>query len=236
MRWIRHWWVFNRKKCVFMHVCAGVCVHVYICTRLCMCVHATEGSGAAVYSTSWQGGCQNGPVSCVSSKIGPNTAEMRGTLWLFTAPTQCVHRMLPSIWNQTHCAVLFLQKRCIRTDRCTLIILKPKTQTSCYSFVQCFKQQSEILMCACDCARQHALDLSVCRCCECVVYSKGSASCLCHCTHLLLIGTLPSVCPWQPAYLPKDAACCHLATSLWACPINLSTCDRYFYTIVHRSR
>lgn len=123
MRWIRHWWVVNGEQCVFKRVCVRVgvrvCVHLYICTCLCMGVHATEGSGAAVYSTSWQGGCQNGPVSCVSSKIGPNTAEMRRTLWLFTAPTQCVHRMLPSVWNQTHCAVLFLLTDC-RKDAFTL--------------------------------------------------------------------------------------------------------------------
>lgn len=54
-----------------------------------MCVCATEGSWAAVCRTSWEGGCQNGPVSCVSSKIGPNTAEMHDTLWLFTAHTVC---------------------------------------------------------------------------------------------------------------------------------------------------
>lgn len=72
-----------------------VCVCVSMCVRVCVCV--TEGSGAAVCSTGWQGGCQNGPVSCVSSKIGPNTAEMHDTLWLFTARTQCVRRMLPSI-------------------------------------------------------------------------------------------------------------------------------------------
>ena len=68
-----------------------------------VCVCVTEGSGAAVCSTGWQGGCQNGPVSCVSSKIGPNTAEMHDTLWLFTALTQCVLRMLPSVRNQTYC-------------------------------------------------------------------------------------------------------------------------------------
>lgn len=34
----------------------------------------------------------------------------------------------------------------------------------------------------------------------------------------------------------KMQTCCHLATSLWACPIKLSTCDRYFYITVHGSR
>lgn len=82
----------------------SVCVHLSAPACVRVCVHATEGSGAAAYSnsTGWQGGCQNGPVSCVSSKIGPNTAEMHDALWLFTAPTQCAPRMLPSVCNQTH--------------------------------------------------------------------------------------------------------------------------------------
>lgn len=86
--------------CLSVRGCAHARVYVY--------VYVTEGSGAAVCSTGWQGGCQNGPISCVSSKIGPNTAEMHDTLWLFTARTQCVCRMLPSIWNQTHSALLYL--------------------------------------------------------------------------------------------------------------------------------
>lgn len=44
-------------------------------------------------------GCQNGPISCVSSKIGPNTAETHDTLRLFTALTQCVSGALPSVRN-----------------------------------------------------------------------------------------------------------------------------------------
>lgn len=79
-------------------MCLCVPEHMHVCVYVCV----TEGSGAAVCSTGWQGGCQNGPVSCVSSKIGPNTAEMHDTLGLFTALTQCVHRMLPSVWNKTH--------------------------------------------------------------------------------------------------------------------------------------
>lgn len=78
-----------------LSVCVCACVLACVCA--CLRMHATEGSGAAVYSTGWQGGCQNGPVSCGSSKIGPNTAEMHDTLWLFTALKQCGHRMLPSV-------------------------------------------------------------------------------------------------------------------------------------------
>lgn len=79
--------------------------HLFVCLYVCLGVYGreTEGSWAAVCCTGWQGGCQNGPVSCVSSKIGPNTAEMHDTLWLFTAITQCVSRMLPSVWNQKYC-------------------------------------------------------------------------------------------------------------------------------------
>lgn len=81
--------------CMPMPACLSMCVHVHTWMCMCMYVHATEGS--AVCSTGWRGGCQNGPVSCVSSKIGPNTAEMHNTLWLFTALTQCVRRMLPTL-------------------------------------------------------------------------------------------------------------------------------------------
>lgn len=51
----------------------------------------------------------------------------------------------------------------------------------------------------------HALDPSICRCCESIVYGRGTAPCLCHCTYLLFAGTSPSVCPWQPENLPNDS-------------------------------
>lgn len=100
MKWIKHWWVVNMEKsglsgCMPIPACLRMCVHVHTWIRMCMYVHATEGS--AVCSTGWQGGCQNGLVSCVGSKIGPNTAEMHDTLWLFTALTQYVRRMLPNV-------------------------------------------------------------------------------------------------------------------------------------------
>lgn len=105
-----------------LSVCVDACMSVHVCvcvgTRTCMYVRVTEGSVAAVCNTGWQGGCQNGPVSCVSSKIGPNTAEMHDTLWLFTALTQCVcagccqvygTRRIPCCTISAH----RLQKRCI---------------------------------------------------------------------------------------------------------------------------
>ncbi len=106
-----------------LSVCMPACVCVCVCARTCTCIYvcATEGSGAAVCSTGWQGGCQNGPVSCVSSKIGPNTAEMHDTLWLFTALTQCVRRMLPSVWNQTHSVLYCI---CSQTEKKDVFILK----------------------------------------------------------------------------------------------------------------
>lgn len=69
--------------------------HTHVCA--CMCVEQTvPGLLCAIPAGR---GCQNGPISCVSSKIGPNTAEMHDTLRLFTALTQCVSRLLPSVRN-----------------------------------------------------------------------------------------------------------------------------------------
>ena len=127
-----------------------VCVCVFVCLNACTCAYvcATEGSGAAVCSTGWQGGCQNGPVSCVSSKIGPNTAEMHDTLWLFTALSQCVCAGCCQVYGtrRTLCVVLYLlrdcnkgkkKKRCIHYKRTysltrggrKIYILEGKTQT-----------------------------------------------------------------------------------------------------------
>lgn len=78
-----------------LSVCPPLFPSLSVCLgrSTCMFVHARVRNrrfrGCCV-QYRLAGGCQNGPISCVSSKIGPNTAEMHGTLRLFTALTQCV--------------------------------------------------------------------------------------------------------------------------------------------------
>lgn len=105
--WMKHWSI---ERSVYSCMSESVCVLECIRTLVYVCASATEGSGAAVCTTGWQGGCENGPVSCVSSKIGPNTAEMHDALRLFTALTQCV------------CAGCCQVRGTRRTLRCTVSV------------------------------------------------------------------------------------------------------------------
>lgn len=90
-------------------VCACVCARAFsfpFC--VCLCPSRRMFVRARVWNRRFRGccvqyrlagGCQNGPISCVSSKIGPNTAEKHDTLRLFTALTQCVRGAVPSVRN-----------------------------------------------------------------------------------------------------------------------------------------
>ncbi|XP_029701828.1 uncharacterized protein [Takifugu rubripes] len=79
-----------------------------LCVCVCLCTSRRMFVRACVWNRRFRGccvqyrlagGCQNGPISCVSSKIGPNTAEKHDTLRLFTALTQCVRGAVPSVRN-----------------------------------------------------------------------------------------------------------------------------------------
>lgn len=72
---------------------------VYKHTRVCACMSVEQKVPGLLCAVPAGRGCQSGPISCVSSKIGPNTAETHDTLRLFTALTQCVSRALPSVRN-----------------------------------------------------------------------------------------------------------------------------------------
>lgn len=72
---------------------------VYKCTHVCACMCVEQKVPGLLCAVPAGRGCQNGPISCVSSKIGPNTAETHDTLRLFTALTQCVSGALPSVRN-----------------------------------------------------------------------------------------------------------------------------------------
>lgn len=72
---------------------------VYKHTRNCACMCVEQKVPGLLCAVPAGRGCQNGPISCVSSKIGPNTAETHDTLRLFTALTQCVSGDLPSVRN-----------------------------------------------------------------------------------------------------------------------------------------
>ena len=122
--------------------------------------------------------------------------------------------MLPSVWNQTHslCCTVSAQRLQQRKKKDVftieertvwqgggkkIYILEGKTQTGWYLFMEGY--QNKTCVCVCVCESAHALDPSICRCSESIAFGKGTAPCLCHCTHLLFAGTSPSVCPWQPA-------------------------------------
>lgn len=89
-------------------LCVCVCVPPILFLFLCVSTRRRMFVRACAWNRRFRGccvqyrlagGCQNGPISCVSSKIGPNTAEKHDTLRLFTALTQCVCGALPSVRN-----------------------------------------------------------------------------------------------------------------------------------------
>lgn len=81
---------------LFFSLCVCLCTSRRVFVRTCVWNRRFRGC-CVQYRLA--GGCQNGPISCVSSKIGPNTAEKHDTLRLFTALTQCVRGAVPSVRN-----------------------------------------------------------------------------------------------------------------------------------------
>lgn len=177
-----------------LSVCLPLFPSLSVClgTSTCMFVHARVRNrrfrGCCV-QYRLAGGCQNGPISCVSSKIGPNTAEMHGTLRLFTALTQCVSGGSAKC-TEPLCAAPYPRKDALarkRHQRRKAKSKSPPLKMGLSLFVECLEKNEKPVVALDPPPPPHM--------CECVVYSMGVASCLCHCIHLLFTGALTSVCP-----------------------------------------